>query len=205
MENLLSLLDTLQEMGWAVEVFAAVAITLIARYVAMRILKVMARHLAKTENVWDDALFEAARAPLSWLILIIGLLWAIEISDGYIESELFSPDNLDLVRQLTFILLISIFMVRFITLAEATIVKKLNAAPSSEQTRLDPTTIHALAKLLRLSAVITAALVVLPTLGIEITALSFGMVEPPIESPMLSVTFCRHIPLTVRTDPCKLV
>jgi MscS family membrane protein len=40
---------------------------------------------------------------------------------------------------------------------------------------MDPTTLHALAKLLRLSVVISAALIALPTLGIEITALlAFG-------------------------------
>jgi MscS family membrane protein len=64
MENLLSL-ESLRELGWGVEVFAVVTLTLLVRYIVMRGLKLMEKHLDRTENVWDDALFEAARAPLS--------------------------------------------------------------------------------------------------------------------------------------------
>lgn len=172
MENIL---DSLRELGWGVEVFAVVTLTLIARFVAMRMLKIMGKHLEKTDNLWDDALFEAARSPLSWLILILGLVWAIEISDGYLDTALFSPENMGVVRQLAFIVLIMLFLVRFITLAETRVLESLQAEPDSEQTRLDPTTLHALAKLLRLSVVISAVLVALPSIGIEITALlAFG-------------------------------
>ena len=163
------------ELGWGAEVFAAVTVTLLVRYIAMRILKVLGRQFQKTDNVWDDALFEAAHKPLSWFILIFGLLWAIQISDGYLETALFSASNLYLVRQIAFVVLVTNFMVRFISLAEERILQNLEQQSNSEQTRMDPTTLHALAKLLRLSAVISAILVALPTVGIEITALlAFG-------------------------------
>ncbi|MDP6415472.1 MAG: mechanosensitive ion channel family protein [Gammaproteobacteria bacterium] len=165
----------LSELGWGLEVFAAVSITLLVRFIAIHALRVMGRQLKKTSNIWDDALLEAARKPLSWFILIIGLLWAIEISEGYLQTELFSIENLDLIRQLTFVILIMLFLVKFISLAEAGVIKNLKADTDSEQTRIDPTTMHALAKLLRLSVIITAVLVALPTFGIEITALlAFG-------------------------------
>ena len=68
-----------------------------------------------------------------------------------------------------------VFLVRFITLAEARLLTGLQAQAEGAQGRLDPTTLHALAKLTRLSVVISAVLVALPTLGIEITALlAFG-------------------------------
>lgn len=175
MEFLRSLLQTLQDLGWAAELFAVVILTLVVRFIAMRLLKVLARHLEKTKNAWDDAIFEAARAPLSWFILIMGLLWGIGVSDGYVEAELFSTENLDLVRQLTFVVLIAMFLVRFASLAEMRILEKLKAEPDSVQTRLDPTTLHALAKLVRLSVIISAVLIAMPTVGIEITALlAFG-------------------------------
>lgn len=175
MEYLRSLLQTLQDLGWAAELFAVVILTLLVRFIAMRFLKVLAGHLSKTENTWDDALFEAARAPLSWFILIMGLLWGIGISDGYVEAELFSAENLLLVRQLTFVVLITMFLVRFSTLAEVRLLEKLKEKPASVQTRLDPTTLHALAKLVRLAVIISAVLIAMPTIGIEITALlAFG-------------------------------
>ena len=174
MENWFGI-ESLRELGWGIEVFAAVALTLTGRYVANRFLNVMGQRLERTSNVWDDALFQAARRPVSFLILILGLVWAIQISDSYLQSELFSPQNLELVRKLSFIVLITTFLVQFISLAEARILDKLNAGQSSDQTQLDPTTLHALAKLIRLAIVISSILVALPTIGIEITALlAFG-------------------------------
>jgi MscS family membrane protein len=135
----------------------------------------MGQRLERTSNVWDDALFQAARRPVSFLILILGLVWAVQISDSYLESELFSPQNLELVRKLSFIVLITTFLVKFISLVEARVLDKLKAGQSSDQTQLDPTTLHALAKLIRLAIVISSVLVALPTIGIEITALlAFG-------------------------------
>ena len=61
-ENIFSL-ALLSDLGWPVEVFTVVAITLIGRFVAMRFLKVMARHLEKTTNAWGDAVFDAACVP----------------------------------------------------------------------------------------------------------------------------------------------
>jgi len=169
------LFESIRELGWGVEIFAVVTITLLVRYIAMYMLKILAKQLEKTKNVWDDALLEAAHKPLSWFILIFGLLWAIQISEGYLASGLFSANNLELIRQLTFIILIMYFLVRFINLAEVRILDNLTNEPESDQTKFDPTTLHALAKLLRLSVVISAVLVALPTVGIEITALlAFG-------------------------------
>ncbi|MFT4886262.1 MAG: MscS family membrane protein [Pseudohongiellaceae bacterium] len=174
MENWFGI-ESLRELGWGIEVFAVVALTLTSRYVANRFLNIMGQRLERTSNVWDDALFQAARRPVSFLILILGLVWAVQISDSYLESELFSPQNLELVRKLSFVVLIMMFLVQFISLAEARILDKLKAEKSSDQTQLDPTTLHALAKLIRLAIVISSVLVALPTIGIEITALlAFG-------------------------------
>ena len=174
MPDLLSI-ESISELGWGVELFAVVMLTFIGRYLAMRALKVLGEQFEKTTNVWDDALFKAAQGPLSWFILILGLIWAVQISDGYLDMVLFSPANLDIIRQLTFIVLTMVFLVRFITLAEARIFDDLESQTEGGQGRLDPTTLHALAKLTRLSVVISAVLVALPTLGIEITALlAFG-------------------------------
>ncbi len=174
MDRFLSL-DSLGELGWGIEVFLVVTATLMARFIAMYVLEILGRRLEKTENVWDDAVFEAAKPPLSWLILIMGLLLAIQISDAYLGIDLFSASNLENMRQLTFIVLIMLFLVKFISLAETKLLERIEADPAPEETRLDSTTLHALAKLLRLSVVISAALIALPTVGIEITALlAFG-------------------------------
>ena len=173
-ENTFSL-ELLSDLGWPVEVFAVVTITLIGRFVAMRFLKVMAKHLEKTKNTWDDTVFDAARVPLSWFILVMGLLWAVEVSDGYVGTELFSTENLAVFRQLSFVVLISLFLVRFISRAEQRLIENQQEEADASGTTLDPTTVNALAKLLRLSTIISAVLIAMPTVGIEITALlAFG-------------------------------
>ena len=167
--------ETLRELDWGAELFLIVTLTLLFRLIAMRALVVLARHFEKTANVWDDALLEAAKRPLSSLILVFGLLAAIGVSDGYIDNSLFSVENINLARQVALVILMAWFLVRFISLAEERIRRKILAGENPTQTSLDPTTLIALAKLLRLSVVISAILVLLPTLGIQITALlAFG-------------------------------
>jgi MscS family membrane protein len=174
LENVLSL-DVLRELGWGVEIIVVVTVTLIGRFIAMHFLKIAEKHFEKTKNAWDDAIFDAARVPLSWFILIMGLLWGIEVSDGYVDTELFSTTNLGIFRQLTFIALISLFVIRFVSRAEERLLIIQKKESDAAGKALDPTTVHALAKLLRLSAVISAVLIAMPTLGIEITALlAFG-------------------------------
>ena len=126
MEELFAI-GSLQDLNWGVRVFGIVTITLLFRYVAMRILTVAARHLDKTENVWDDALLESGRRPLSWFILVMGIIWAIELGHGYLQTELFSDENINIIRQLAFIALTMMFLVRFVTLAEERILAKLEA------------------------------------------------------------------------------
>jgi len=167
--------DALRELGWGAEVFAVVALTLIGRFVIMALFRLITRHLNKTSNVWDDSLFAAAKPSLSWFILIMGLLWAVDISNSYVSIELFSAHNLNIVRQLTVIVLVMLFVTRFIKQAEDNTLNKLRQSEYSQQTRVDPSTIMALGRLLRLAVVISALLMALPTLGIEITALlAFG-------------------------------
>ncbi len=168
-------MESVQDLGFGIELLAIVTATLLLRFVAIRILSVIGTRLQKTENVWDDALFEAATGPLSWLILVLGLLFAVQTSATHIEFALFADANLLIVRQLSFIILMMVFLVRFVKLAEARILDKLKAKAQADGTKLDVTTLVALAKLVRLSVVISAVLVALPTIGIEITALlAFG-------------------------------
>jgi len=70
-------------------------------------------------------LLEAAKRPLSSLILVLGVLTAIGVSDGYIDNSLFSAENITLARQVALVVLIAWFLVRFISLAEERIRRKI--------------------------------------------------------------------------------
>ena len=173
MENWLSDLlgiQSIQELGWGWQIFVIVLLTLIVRAAALRVLKTLGQHFQRTANIWDDALFNAARPAISWFILIMGLCFAADAANNNIETAILSESNIDLVRQLTVIVLAMFFASRFVSQAEKAKLAELKESPP-DSGKLDATTVTALAKLLRLSIVISAALIVLPTLGIEITAL----------------------------------
>ena len=163
-------IQSIQELGWGWQIFVFVLLTLVIRAVALRVLKTLGRHFQRTANIWDDALFNAARPAISWFILIMGLCFAADAANNNIETEILSERNVDLVRQLTVIVLAMFFASRFVSQVETAKLIELKGSPPDSE-KLDATTVTALAKLLRLSIVISAALIALPTLGIEITAL----------------------------------
>ena len=163
------------QLRWSWQVFAAVAITLMLNFVATRILRRLNKRFSTTDKVWDDALIEAARTPINMIILVMGLTWAAGIGNAYIESAVLSDVNLSVVRRLTVVLLFVMCLIRFISIIEGRYVGNQDLGKARWGDSFDVTTLTAIAKLLRLSVIISGILVALPTLGIEITALlAFG-------------------------------
>lgn len=174
MEEVLDLLE-LEQMQWTWQVFVIVALTLLVNFIATVILKRLELRFRKSESFWGDALMVAARTPVNVLILVVGLSWAAGVGNRYMEMELFTEQNLFLFRRLTIIFLVMFCLVRFINIAEKRLIHNFSLAREKLGENIDMTTLTAIAKLLRLSVIISAVLVALPTLGIEITALlAFG-------------------------------
>ena len=154
---------------WISQVFLVVFLSLLADFVQRRVIKHIGRHLEKTKNPWDDAFLVAIRKPLSLIIWVLGLSFAAKITGGQMEPSFSS--FIEPVRNVSVILAIAWSLVRFIREAEANII----AAQKEKEEPVDITTMDAIAKLLRLSVIITAALVILQTLGFSISGvLAFG-------------------------------
>jgi MscS family membrane protein len=154
---------------WAVQIFAVVFFALLADFFQRRMLPSLARRLEKTSNLWDDALLEAMHKPLSLMIWVIGISFAAQIAATRAGAEIFTI--IDPARDVMVIVSLTWFLVRFIKQAEGNII----TAREAKGEPVDVTTMDAIAKLLRLSVMITAALVVLQTLGFSISGvLAFG-------------------------------
>lgn len=107
--------------------------------------------------------------PPSLLIWIIGLTLAAEILKSNSEAVIFEAAGP--VRHVGVIACLAWFLVRFIGKAEENFVSK-NLEDSKP---VDRTTVDAIAKLLRISVIITALLVILQTLGYSISGvIAFG-------------------------------
>ncbi len=174
MSNILSA-EFLSEIAWLGELLLVLALALLVAALAMRALAILSRQALKSANFWDDALLEAARQPLLWLIYLNALVIALELAGQQLSVGLLTADRLTLFRQLIVILNLTWFLLRLTSGVERHLLDRLAAEPDQVQTRMDPTTLQALARLLRLVVMVAAVLVALPSFGVEVTAvLAFG-------------------------------
>ena len=177
LDSLAQILPAQGILGWTGEallnargayVFSVVLATLVLRLLARFAFDRLARQLKRTENVYDDALLEAARKPIGWAIWLFGVLFAAEVAGRGSESELFA--YIGVMRDVVGISLLAWFAVRLINQIEARAGGKRDRAGN-----MDRTTVAVIGKLLRASVLITALLTALQTLGFPITGvLAFG-------------------------------
>ena len=153
---------------WLWEVFVLVLLTLIARYAVRFIFNKLEIQLKKTANLWDDAMLEAARNPAGLLVWAMGFSWVLEVLIEKSDAAIFKM--LAPARELLVIIILVWFLIRVIRQVEH---RLMSDEYSSEP--MDETTVLALGKLLRITIIITATLVVLQTMGYSISGvLAFG-------------------------------
>lgn len=151
-----------QDSLWILHVFIIVFVSLIANYIQKRVLTKLQAKLVKTNTAWDDALVHAIRKPVSLLIWMFGLSFALDVMDISITT---------VIRELGVIISVAWTTVRFIKFAETNILHQQNIKGKP----IDRSTADAISQLLRVTVIITSFLVALQTLGFNISAiLAFG-------------------------------
>ncbi|MEX2524922.1 MAG: mechanosensitive ion channel family protein [Gammaproteobacteria bacterium] len=155
--------------SWIIQVFVIIVLALLLDWLQKHVLKKLYARFRKTSTDWDDAMLDAMRLPLTVLIWLVGMTFAVEIASRRTEAFVFSAAVP--IRDVGLIVIIAWFLLRFIKrAADNVITRNLVTDPT-----YDRTTAEAVAKLLRISVIITAGLVVLQALGYSITGvLAFG-------------------------------
>ncbi|MEE4245463.1 MAG: mechanosensitive ion channel family protein [Kangiellaceae bacterium] len=172
------LYDIQGDSAWITEIFVIVVVALFINFVWRRFHTKFQTKLLLTKTFWDDALFDALSSPVTWVIWVTGVTYAIESSQSnylieLIEIKLGGNAEPVLIRDVIFIGLFGWFLTRFIHNAEAHLID--HQPEKAQDDRVDPTTINAISKLLRVSVTITITLVILQTIGVSISAvLAFG-------------------------------
>ncbi|WP_428622606.1 mechanosensitive ion channel family protein [Sedimenticola sp.] len=155
--------------AWIAQVFIIVLAAVIGSYLVRSSLKRLEQRLRQTASPWDDALVDALRRPAVVLIWIVGIAFAAEIVRERTGAEIF--DAARPIRDVGVIGTLVWFLVRMISGAEENLVTE----ETTEERRRDEATVRAIAKLVRISVLITGALVGLQTLGFSISGvLAFG-------------------------------
>ena len=145
--------------SYVLQAFLVVLASMILDLIQRRILKKLHAKAEKTKNDWDDAIIDAIKKPISLIIWAAGIYLAAEIIQDATGAVIF--DAVEPLRDTVIIGAIAWFMVRLIKRGEQNLVKG--------EKKLDPTTVDAIAKLLKISVVITSILVVLQTLGFSVS------------------------------------
>ncbi|MFV1982894.1 MAG: mechanosensitive ion channel family protein [Thiohalomonadales bacterium] len=155
---------------WIIQVFVIIFISLLFNYIQVKILNKIEARLNKNNLKWDDAIIFAIRRPLSYLIWILGVSFAADVVALNADSPIFS--FIGPLREVGVITIIAWTIIRFINTVET---KIINCDDAENKEKIDKTTADAISKLLRISVIITTALVILQTLGFSISGvLAFG-------------------------------
>lgn len=157
---------------WTLTVFLVVLIAALVDFTQRRVMKRLGIAVRKTENLWDDALFDSVVRPLSLLIWLLGITLAAQqipveglVADG--GKTLLAPEFVTTIRQLGLLFCLTWFLVSFVKRMEENII----ATARRDERPIDETTVSALGRIIRIAIVVTALLVTLDTLGFSIAGL----------------------------------
>ena len=144
-------------------------VALLIDWTQKRVLTKLQAKSDKTRTYWDSALLEAAGKPLSLLIWILAITFAVDVAKDESAAVIFTA--VDPIRDVGAIAAVTWFLVRLVTRVETHMLRaRLQAGKP-----FDRTTADAIAKLLRISVIVIAFLVILQTLGFSVAGvLAFG-------------------------------
>jgi len=159
---------------WMVQVFVLVTFTFIVGAIVRRILQRLANRAHKSSNRLDDVLFGSLTGPSRTLVWVIGLSFAAEIigsqaEDKHAQTLIFAV--VSALRNVGIISVVTWFALRFINHFEENYIE----AKASREEEIDMTLVNAVRNVLRAAVIVTAALITLQTMGINVNGLlAFG-------------------------------
>jgi len=148
-----------QKNSYILQAFLVVFAALILDFAQRKMLNRLHLKTEKTKSVWDDAIIDSIKKPISLIIWAAGLYLATEIIREATGAVIFNA--VGPLRDTVIIGALAWFLVRLIKHGERNF--------TQGEKEVDPTTVDAIAKLLKMAVVLTALLVVLQTLGFSIS------------------------------------
>ena len=152
---------------WALTVFVIILVALFLDFFQRHSMKRLARLVRESKNQWDDALFLAGIRPLSFLIWLVGITAAAEFIPLFSETGELGDGFIVRLRQVGIVFTLSWFLVTFIKNIE----NNMAADSRAGRREVDETTIRAVGRVVRITVIVTATLVGLDTLGVNIAGL----------------------------------
>ena len=152
---------------WAIMVFLIVLVALLLDFLQRRLMTRFGKVVSRTTNLWDDAIFKAAKRPFTLLVWLIGITLAVQLIPVREEGGILNADLVIGIRQIGILSALAWFLYAFVSNVESNIIENARR----DDRKIDQTTINALGRVVRIAIVITAFLVGLDTLGFNIAGL----------------------------------
>lgn len=146
---------------WWIEIFLIVLVALLVGYGVNKLFVALERHVDQTHNVWDDALVEASRKPLVWLVWVVGVNFAAGIAARAADTTWY--ELVDPVNRVAVLFLGALFLVNFIKRAERNFTH-----PEYMTEPYDETTVRAVGKITRAAVIISALLIAMQMFGYSV-------------------------------------
>jgi len=152
---------------WAMSVFLIVLAAMLLDFIQRRILNHLKVIVSNTDILWDDALLDAARRPVSLIIWLLGITLAAQIIPVKDAGHLFESELIITVRQVAIVSALAWFLVTFVKNVENAIIENARR----KDRKIDQTTVIALGRIIRITIIVTVTLIALNTMGINVSGL----------------------------------
>jgi len=153
---------------WIYIAFIIIFLTLLINYVARVVLLKLENTTSRSQTPWDDALISALRKPLAMIVWVIGFGYVLKYIEKQTQAGYFT--RVDEFSQIIILILIGNFLFNFSKRVEVNLIGQV-----SPKKKLDETSVSVIARLARMSIVITIILIIMQTLGYSISGvLAFG-------------------------------
>ena len=154
-----------QNNSYILQAFLVIFASLILDFIQRKILNRLHLKAENSKNLWDDAIIDSIKKPISLIIWASGIYLTTKIIQEATGAVIFNV--VEPLHDTMTIGALAWFLVRLIRHGERIFVEGEKV--------VDPTTVDAISKLLKVSVIIISTLVVLQTLGFSISGVvAFG-------------------------------
>ena len=156
---------------WIVKFLVIIFIIIVINITTRLFLGSLRKQFKKTNNIWDDCIINSIYRPFTILVWILGVVFTLEAFSNDLKIFNISNDFLIDLKRAGIIFVIALFLSNLSKNFQQAIV----ANNVSNNIDVDEATYEAIAKIIRLSIIITSGLIILQTFGFSISGvLAFG-------------------------------
>ena len=156
---------------WVIKFLSIIFLIVVINLFTRVILSYLKKQSSKTYNMWDDCVIDSIYKPFTFLVWIMGIIYALEFLNNDIEFITISTDLISNVKRTGIIIVIALFLISISKNFQIAVIHK----NKQNNIDIDESTYEAITKIIRLSVIIISGLIILQTFGFSVSGvLAFG-------------------------------